>query len=149
MDSLAERLREVRRDRKMTQEYLAEKANVSRPNLAKFETGKSIPTLETLSKIADALDVSIDYLLGRTNSPFLYKHDIESEEYVLSTKKDPPTPEEVQRIRRKVHSAMQDQDDKNVVTLLGNLSADLQSLDKHIREIVENRASEEEHHDDP
>lgn len=55
--------------RKITQRELAERIGVSPKVISKYVRGRSTPTLDTLYKIADALDVSVDWLLGRTNEP--------------------------------------------------------------------------------
>lgn len=65
MNEFAKRLREVRKARSLTQEELAEKADISRVMVSRYETDMVIPTVEVLISLADALEVSIDYLLGR------------------------------------------------------------------------------------
>ena len=52
------RLREIRRSKKMTQENLAEITGMDIPNLSNIERGKKFVSAETLSKLANALDVS-------------------------------------------------------------------------------------------
>ena len=44
---------------------MAKELNISQPSYIRYENGTSEPTLENLKKIADVLDVSVDYLLGR------------------------------------------------------------------------------------
>lgn len=65
MNEFAKRLKEARKARKLTQEELAEKADISRVMVSRYETEMVIPTAEVLISLADALGVSIDYLLGR------------------------------------------------------------------------------------
>ena len=64
-----ERLKTLRIQRKMTQSELAKKIYISQPAYSKYEVGTASPNPETLSKIADALDVSVDYLLGSGSQP--------------------------------------------------------------------------------
>lgn len=64
-----ERLKTLRIQRKMTQSELAKKIYISQPAYSKYEVGTASPNPETLSKIADALDVSVDYLLGSDSKP--------------------------------------------------------------------------------
>ena len=64
-----ERLKTLRIQRKMTQSELAKKIYISQPANSKYEVGTASPNPETLSKIADALDVSVDYLLGSGSQP--------------------------------------------------------------------------------
>lgn len=46
---------------------MAEKLGITQPSYIRYENGTSEPKLETLVKIADIFDVSVDYLLGRTD----------------------------------------------------------------------------------
>ena len=60
------RLRSIRLKKRLLQEKLARLANIALNTLTKIESGLSIePTIKTIAKIADALGVSIDELLGR------------------------------------------------------------------------------------
>ena len=66
-----ERLRGLREDSDMSQKELAEKLNISQRTLSHYETGKrDIPT-EMLIKVADYFNVSVDYLLERTDKLYL------------------------------------------------------------------------------
>ncbi len=56
---LGRKIREFRKSKKMTQEQLAEQVGIGTPNISYFETGKFTPAIETLEKIAKALDVEI------------------------------------------------------------------------------------------
>ena len=64
-----ERLKQSRQDNSVTQEALAAHLNVRRPAISGYETKGKQPDYERLILIADYFDVSIDYLLGRTNIP--------------------------------------------------------------------------------
>ncbi len=65
---LAERLRGVRRARSMTQTQLARACRMSDATVSQIETGGRAPSLANLVRLAAALDVSIDYLVGRTDN---------------------------------------------------------------------------------
>jgi len=65
----AERLTKLRKAKKLTQQELADKLNISRATYAQYEIGRRKPDYETLEKLADYFNVSIDYLLGRTDIP--------------------------------------------------------------------------------
>lgn len=56
---LGKRIQELRKSKKLTQEELAEKIGIGTPNISYFETGRFSPAIETLEKIAKALDVEI------------------------------------------------------------------------------------------
>ena len=64
----------LRKMRGMTQEELAEKIDVSRQTLSKYETGESLPDVEKSRLIAEVLDVTLDELVnyegGETRLPF-------------------------------------------------------------------------------
>lgn len=53
------------RDKKgWSQTELADKSGVSRVMIGKYERGEAIPSIDAAKKIADALEVSLDYLVG-------------------------------------------------------------------------------------
>ena len=56
---LGQKIREIRKARNLTQEQLAEKIDIGTPNISYFETGKFSPSIETLEKIAKALNVEV------------------------------------------------------------------------------------------
>jgi len=59
-------LAKLRKEKKLTQEGLARKANISYHTLIKLESGGiKNPKAETLMKLAEALEISVDELLGR------------------------------------------------------------------------------------
>lgn len=60
---LGERIKKERLNRGLTQEVLAEKANISVSFLGQIERGERKLSLETLIKIGEVLDVSLDYLV--------------------------------------------------------------------------------------
>jgi len=62
-----ERLRELRKESGLRQDELAENLNFARATISYYETGARIPDIQKISIIADFFDVSVDYMLGRTN----------------------------------------------------------------------------------
>ena len=65
MGSIGENIRRIRKERKMSQDSLAEAAGIHRVTLANYEIGrKENPSAENLAAIADALGVPITMLLG-------------------------------------------------------------------------------------
>jgi transcriptional regulator with XRE-family HTH domain len=58
-------LRSLRDLRGMTQSEMGARAGIAPASISHFETGQRAPSLDTLIKLADALRVSIDTLLGR------------------------------------------------------------------------------------
>lgn len=69
-----ERLRNRRIEKKMTQDELAKKLGMGRSNVGHMENGRTIPTADVLQKIADVLDVTIDFLLGRVENKYPNKY---------------------------------------------------------------------------
>lgn len=57
------RISQRRRELKMKQCSLAEKTNLSNNHISNIENGHSVPSLETLAKICEVLDVTPDFLL--------------------------------------------------------------------------------------
>ena len=62
----SERLKKLRKDAGLTQVDVANKLGISQPAYASWERGIKKPTQENLVKIAQVLNVSIDYLVGNS-----------------------------------------------------------------------------------
>ena len=58
------RLRELREDRSLSQQALADLVNTSQQNIYKYENGITEPDIQMLKALADAFHVSVDYLVG-------------------------------------------------------------------------------------
>lgn len=56
-------IRRIRKEKGLTQSQLAKKAGISEISVRKYESGKRKPKLETMEKIANALDVPLDEIL--------------------------------------------------------------------------------------
>ena len=59
------RLRELRKENKMSQSDLGKLIGVSKVSVSGYENGSRIPSLDILNKILDIFGVSADYLMGR------------------------------------------------------------------------------------
>ncbi len=66
-------IRYLREDNDYKQKQLAEYLNVSQNTYSQYENGVIELTAPTLVKLADFYDVSVDYLLGRTNNTAVNK----------------------------------------------------------------------------
>ncbi len=66
MKKFAERLKEIRLEKNVTRKFLALNLEVSERLISYWENDERECSFEMLIKIADFFDVSIDYLLGRT-----------------------------------------------------------------------------------
>lgn len=60
------RIAELREQRGWTQEELATSVGITRAALSHYEKNRRKPDFETLTRLADRFDVSIDFLIGRT-----------------------------------------------------------------------------------
>lgn len=76
---LNERIREIRTAKKMSQVDLAKILGVTKQSVSNWENDNIQPSIEMLSKIADALGVTTDYLLCKTDRRQLDVTDIPEE----------------------------------------------------------------------
>jgi len=60
---------ELLQSREVKAYRVAKETNISQGQMGYYFRGERIPTAENLVKIADFFDVSVDYLLGRTDNP--------------------------------------------------------------------------------
>lgn len=67
MEIFAERIRELRLERGLTQEEVGEIIGVKRYSVYSYEKGRACPEMKGLVALADYFDVSMDYLAGRTD----------------------------------------------------------------------------------
>lgn len=70
------RLRDLREDHDLTQQYVADKLSFSNSAYAKIERGERALSVEVLIKLSNFYNVSTDYLLGLTEYPKRIKHNI-------------------------------------------------------------------------
>ncbi len=68
------RLNETRKSKHITAQQMADSLSMGLRSYRNYESGNRFPSPENLIKIADILDVSIDYLLGRDD--FLKAHEV-------------------------------------------------------------------------
>ena len=80
----AQRLRELREAREMTQREIADLLGLTPKAIGFYEQGQREPAQEALLKLSDIFDVSVDYLLGKTDNKKSY--DQEAAEYIEGLK---------------------------------------------------------------
>lgn len=68
----SERLKKSRKEKGMTQSELAAEVGVERSSIGKYETAAIFPSADVLCRLAEALEVTTDYLLGLTDDPTNY-----------------------------------------------------------------------------
>lgn len=67
MYNLSEQFKRVRQERKLTQKQVADGIGVTEQAYQRYEYGKVVPSALVLISLADYFDVSLDYLVGRSD----------------------------------------------------------------------------------
>jgi transcriptional regulator with XRE-family HTH domain len=68
---MLERLSELRKERKWSLQETADQLGIAKSTYAGYESGYRLPSLPSLSQIADLFETSVDYILGRTEENVL------------------------------------------------------------------------------
>jgi len=63
MNVVSDSIKKLRKEKNMTQDELAEKLCVTRQAVSNWETGKTEPDVETLTRLAEIFDVSVEYII--------------------------------------------------------------------------------------
>jgi transcriptional regulator with XRE-family HTH domain len=66
--NLGERLKYLRKQQRWTQEQLAQHLNISRSQISKWENGDLLPDVQSLEKLSNLYNVSVDFLIGKHSS---------------------------------------------------------------------------------
>lgn len=69
MSQLSDALKRFRKEYKVTQKHAAEISGVAERVFQSYEYGKVVPTVTVLISLADFFDISLDYLVGRSDDP--------------------------------------------------------------------------------
>lgn len=72
MSKFSNRLRFIRNQNKKTQKNISDFLQITDRSYQNYEYGLREPNIETLIKLADFFDVSLDYLVGRSDNPKRY-----------------------------------------------------------------------------
>lgn len=83
--TFGERLTSARNKKKLTQIEMANRVQLHRSTYAQYEVNRRNPELEKLVRIADELEISIDYLLGRSNKEQELLNALSEEEWLAIT----------------------------------------------------------------
>ena len=75
--TFGERILRIRKQLKWSQTDLAKKIGTSAPIVGRYEREEIKPSIDVASKIADALDVTLDYLLGKSDEMVLDKKNLQ------------------------------------------------------------------------
>lgn len=118
-------IRELRKNKKMSQSELGKFVGVSQTTVTAWETGRAEPSSTYVSKLADLFNVSTDYLLGRSDKekkPYYELTDKEKKDIALQAEKlmegiesgenlnfygEPATEEQKERLLIAVQTAME------------------------------------------
>ncbi|QJA09097.1 helix-turn-helix transcriptional regulator [Romboutsia sp. CE17] len=76
METIAQRISRARRYLNINQKELAQKANITEASLSRYENGIREPKSAVLTRLAEALEVSTDYLLGLSENRTYEDSDI-------------------------------------------------------------------------
>ena len=78
--TLGQRLRDLRTQKRMTQQELADSVGIPRSTIGMYEADHRKPRFDELDTLADYFDTSLDYLLGRSDTNYGYpRYDIQIE----------------------------------------------------------------------
>lgn len=106
------RLKNLRENAGFTQEQLGKKLNVVKSNISMYENGTRIPNADILEQLSKIFDVSIDYLLGKTDvKKYESPYDDELEKVLFSKAKELNT-EEKKAILNVINAIKKDVDSK-------------------------------------
>lgn len=72
MESFGTRLANIRREHNLTQNDIADRLNISAQAVSKWENDLTSPDIDTLLKLADIFDITVDELLGKKKKETLY-----------------------------------------------------------------------------
>lgn len=109
--NFGQRLRMLRTEKNMTQEELGKLMNVGKASVSLYEKNERTPDQQTLMKTADYFDVSVDYLLGRSNERTLAKSnvvDLADKNVIMSFEGRPIPPEDIELMRRLLRGSKKD-----------------------------------------
>ena len=69
------RLKALRKEKKITQVKLASKLHYGYTTIANYESGRNQPNIRDLTKLANTLNVSIDYLVGNSDIKYIEERE--------------------------------------------------------------------------
>ena len=100
---IGQRIRDLRKQKRMSQTELAKSAGVSQTTVTAWETGKAEPSSSAVARLADIFNVTTDYLLGRPNKQETKKDDVElSDDDVIMTWGGKPLSDEDRELIRRI-----------------------------------------------
>lgn len=143
-------LKKAREAKGLTQQQVADLIGVTRESYARYENGTRNPNLQNLSDLADLLNVTTDYLLGRTDLSDMNISEIDMGDGRIGTlyskERKNLSPEEREQVKRLVQQAQETGVSTTVALPGSTLSAEDKALVERIapaiREIMDQRITE-------
>lgn len=141
-----DRIRALREARGYTQQEVADAVNVSRISYVRYESGEREPSSKFIKNLADYYGVSIDYLLCRTDVPYVYPvQNVASDDgqaVVYSTQ--PKSPEEQAELAaRAIEFAKQQDADGALPEITALPGVDAEALARFVRSVVKQELEEQ------
>ena len=82
---IGKHIKQYREQKDMTQEALADRLSVTRQAVSNWECGKTQPDIETLHRIADVLDITVEELIYGEKRPLTVVHNHYTTQQVTET----------------------------------------------------------------
>ena len=79
--NLSEKIQQLRKQNEISQEQLAEKLNVTRQAISKWETGECLPDIENILQLSDIFGVTVDYLLKDKPTPEAHPNPVDQKPF--------------------------------------------------------------------
>jgi transcriptional regulator with XRE-family HTH domain len=73
---LGEKITKLKKAKNLSQTDLAERTGISRDAISKYERGDAVPSVEYAKRIADALEVSLDYLVNEDDKQEVLDNEV-------------------------------------------------------------------------
>ena len=100
---IGQRIRDLRKQKRMSQTELAKSAGVSQTTVTAWENNKAEPSSSAVAQLADIFNVTTDYLLGRPDKQETKKDDVElSDDDVIMTWRGKPLSDEDKELIRRI-----------------------------------------------
>lgn len=121
-------LKELRKSRKLLQKDLARYLQIAESTYSYWEQGKFEPDTETLKKLADYFDVSVDYLLGRAENK-----ETATTENLFKIKKAPESLSEDEQELLKQYKGLDSHSKAALLELAKNLNINKSNTERKIK----------------
>ena len=125
------RLKELRKEYKMTQQALSDKLGIVRTAIANYETNRTMPDPTTLDKLSQIFNVSIDYLMGKSNIRTLGQEVIQDVPHSFKTKKEQLSYDEFMETAKAFFMDASEEDREAITRDISNLYWESKHINKN------------------